>query len=95
MLDVVQVQWRCICKKILIARHVCGIFGTIYGVVSIRALISSWEPRKISLVRVGKEEDAFLRGAFSSVSRTGLFRTSHEMWEGIAPSFFSRERNRG
>ena len=36
-----------------------------------------------------------LWGAFSSASRTGLSRASHETRERIAPSFFSRDRNRG
>jgi len=72
-----------------------GIFGIIRSIKSIRALIGSRETWKISFVRVGKEGNALLWGAFSSASRTGLSRASLETRERMSPSFFPRELNRG
>ena len=72
-----------------------GIFGIICLVKSIRALTGSRETWKTSFVRVGKEGNALLWGAFSSASRTGLSRASLETREGMSPSFFPRELNRG
>ena len=82
-------------KKITMHAMCARIFGIIRAIKSIRALIGSRETWKISFVRVDKEGSVPSGGAFPSASRTGLSRASLETRERIAPSFFSRELNRG